>query len=214
MIAAKFLVAMAACIRASPVVSSPVASSPVASALEPTTTNWTPGPFPPEGINWDHIDMDAFKDPANWKETKIEAPEASSLQNTSSNPAKDVIGIMSGPCDQGCFPDFDKAFDALWTLTVADGSHWADTLLRIGDCGQCHTHTIGSGYGGMSGGCWDFRSCGRDQQICVDPGNRRAHRLWKGYVKTCYQMEFVYLGSCGPIEREILRPVREVACNW
>ncbi|KAH7304682.1 hypothetical protein B0I35DRAFT_454549 [Stachybotrys elegans] len=218
MIAAKLLVAMAACIKASPAVSS------VPSALEPATTDWKPLPFPTDDINWDNIDMDSFNDPANWNNEKyIDLFEnALSAVNTSSNPAKDVIGTMSGPCEQGCFPDYNKAFDALWTwqehpvpgdppLTV----FWTETFLRIGDCGECFMHKLGSSLGGHSGGCWDFRSCGRDQLICIDPHNHRAHRTWKGYVKTCYELGYVSLGDCGFIvQRAILHPVREVPCTW
>ncbi|KAH7303552.1 hypothetical protein B0I35DRAFT_446607 [Stachybotrys elegans] len=210
MIAAKFLlVAMAACIEASPVV-----STPVASALEPATTDWKPVPFPSE-LNLAGIDIDALKESANWNETQVKAfEEAVSLANTSSKPAKDVVSTLSGPCDQGDCPDYSKPFDTVWTLTSYDGYVYSNTALRIGDCGECLRHVLGSN-GGHEGGCWDFRSCGRDQLICVDPGNRRAHRTWKGYVKTCYSMEAVWLGSCGLIEgREILRIVREVPCTW
>jgi hypothetical protein len=49
----------------------------------------------------------------------------------------------------------------------------------------------------------------------VDPGNYRAHRIWKGYVKTCYRMKIETLGGCGFVKsRIILHPDGEVPCNW
>jgi hypothetical protein len=212
------LVAMAVGIKASP------AASSTAAALGPTTTDWTPIPFPTDAINWDDIDMDAFNNPANWNnETYLEAFE--SAKHTSLNPAKEIVGAMSGPCDQGDCPDFDKPFDAIWTfmsMEVPGGPDdppltvfWSDTLLRIEDCGECQSHKIGANLASMAGGCLDFRSCGREQTICTDPGKNRAHRIWKGYVKTCYHMTRVFLGDCGHIkERQIFRVVGEVPCTW
>jgi hypothetical protein len=222
MIATKLLlVAMAASIKASPVAAD-IDTAPVASALGPTTTDWAPLPIQSDAINWDGIDMDAFNDPANWRnDTSLEAI----VEGSTPNPAKDDMGVFGGPCDQGVCPDYNAAFDAVYTFTAVPlpgqpGSppltiFSSDTYVRINDCGECQNHKLGSNLNQMTGGCWDFRSCGRDQTICLDPGNRRAHRIWKGYTKTCYEMRLEYLGDCGFVKaRDILRPIREVGCTW
>ncbi|KFY27564.1 hypothetical protein V491_00848 [Pseudogymnoascus sp. VKM F-3775] len=211
MVAAKFLlVAMAACIKA----------SPVATAAYAATTDWTALAIPENTIDWDGIDMDAFKNPANWKQ-EFSADE---IDKISSNPVNDTISTRSGPCSQGNCPDYNAPFDLVYQfvavpvqgdppLTIFESS----SIIRVNDCGQCLYHKVGSGLGAfVPGGCYDFTSCGRQQTICVDPGNTRAHRIWKDKnVKTCYGMKVETLGSCGPIKsRIVLHPKGTTACNW
>lgn len=215
MVAAKFLlVAMAACIKA----------SPVASAAPATTTQWTALAIPENAIDWDGIDMDAFKNPANWKQ---ESSADETIEKRSLNPAHDTISTRapaSGPCAQGECPDYSAPFDLVYQFTAVPVPgdppttiFESSSAIRVNDCGQCLYHKVGSNLGNtVPGGCYDFNSCGRDQTICVDPGNTRAHRLWKDLnVKTCYHMQVEDLGSCGPIKsRIVLHPDNTVACNW
>jgi hypothetical protein len=212
MVAGKFLlVAMAACIKA----------TPVATAPDATTTAWTALAIPEGAIDMDGIDMDAFKNPANWKQGSV--PEEK-IVDISSNPAKDVLTKRGGACDQGTCPDYNAAFDLVYTFTaVPVGGDPPLTIfdsnsdIRVNDCGQCLRQKVGSSLGNsVPGGCYDFKTCGRDQTICVDPGKYRAHRIWKdnGH-KTCYNMKVDDLGDCGPVKsRIILHPSGETACNW
>lgn len=208
MVAAMFLlVAMAACIKA----------TPVATAAQAATTDWTALAIPENTIDWDGIDKDAFKNPANWKQ-EFSADE---IDKISSN---NTISTRSGPCSQGDCPDYDAPFDLVYQfvavpvqgnppLTIFESS----SAIRVNDCGQCLYHKIGSNLGNsVPGGCYDFTSCGRKQTICVDPGNTRAHRIWRDKnVKTCYSMKVERLGSCGPIKtRIVLHPKGTVACSW
>ncbi|KAF4336562.1 hypothetical protein FBEOM_9546 [Fusarium beomiforme] len=208
MVATKFLMmAFAAYVQA----------TPVATAPEAATTEWTPLSIK-DVTNWDGIDMDAFKDPANWNTT--ESP------SDSSSPS-DAVSIMSGPCQQGDCPDYKAAFDLVYTFTavpVPGGPgdppltiFESQSAIRVNDCDKCYRHKVGSNLGeSVPGGCWDFTSCGRPQTICVDPGKRRAHRIWKDKnVKTCYNMQVEFLGDCGFIKsRIVVHPTGTTACNW
>lgn len=215
MIAAKFiLVAMAAGIRA----------TPVATAPDAATTDWTALDIPEDSIDMNGIDMDAFKNPANWNNGSL--PEEI-IEDTSSNPEKDVVSVLSGPCQQGTCPDYKAAFDLVYTFTAVpvNGQPGDPPLtifesrsdIRVNDCKKCYRHKVGSNIGeSVPGGCYNFTSCGRKQVICVDPGKYRAHRIWKdkGH-KTCYRMKVERLGGCGFIKsRIVLHPIRTIACNW
>jgi hypothetical protein len=193
-----------------------VAASPVASAPAATTTDWTALAIPEDSIAFAGIDNDALKNPANWKQHSY-ANEI--IHNNSSNPAN----VLAGPCNQGTCPDYSAGFDLVYTFVavpspgdppLTDFSSNSD--IRVNDCNQCLRKKVGSSLGGdISGGCYDFNACGREQSICVDPGKSRAHRIWKGYVKTCYKMKVEYLGGCGLIKsRIVLHPDGEVPCNW
>lgn len=205
-----FLLAMIGSVQASPLAST--ASSSEDSAA---TQDWTP-PVIPEGA------IDISNNTALVNELRIQyglevAEEASSNAGG--------ITIMSGACDQGTCPDYDRAFDTVFTWIAipqpgVGGAppttlFWMDNDMRVNDCGQCYRKKIGSG-SPNSGGCWDLTACNRPQSICVDGNNRRAHRIWKdNNVKKCYRMAGVALGGCGNIQdRFIWRPEEEVACNW
>ncbi|KAK2598142.1 hypothetical protein QQS21_005693 [Conoideocrella luteorostrata] len=138
-------------------------------------------------------------------------------------PAKDgQMTVMGGACNQGTCPDFDKAFDMMytWTQITTPGEGgappttlvWNDFVVRVNDCGKCYSHRVGSTHGG----CYDFTACNRPQQICVDDGHNRAHRIWKDKNhKTCYRISQIGYGGCGPVKaRVIFRPDGETACNW
>ncbi|RKK74460.1 hypothetical protein BFJ71_g17267 [Fusarium oxysporum] len=201
------IIAFAACVQA----------TPVATAPEAETTEWTPLDIK-DTINWDGVDMDAFKDPANWNTT--DSPSDISAD-------ADAITIMAGPCQQGTCPDCKAAFDLVYTFTAvpvngAPGSppltiFESQSAIRVNDCKKCQRHKVASNLGSsVPGGCWDFTSCGRKQTICVDPGKSRAHRIWKDKnVKKCYRMKTERLGSCGSIKsRIVLHPTGTTACNW
>ncbi|RTE84126.1 hypothetical protein BHE90_001334 [Fusarium euwallaceae] len=215
MVAAKFLlVAMVACTKASPVVTAPDAA----------TTDWTALAIPDDSPDLDGIDMDAFKNPANWKNDS--SPDEI-IEDASSNPAEDVVKLMAGPCEQGTCPDYNAGFDLVYTFTAVpvNGAPGDPPLtifssnsdIRVNDCGKCYRQKVGSSLGNsVPGGCYDFTACGRKQNICVDPGKTRAHRIWKdnGH-KTCYNMKVERLGSCGVIKtRIVVRPTGTTACNW
>ncbi|KAM3486754.1 hypothetical protein MY8738_000248 [Beauveria namnaoensis] len=140
------------------------------------------------------------------------------------------VGILSGPCSQGSCPDYNARFDLVYTFTAVPVPPSPDcpgcppltifssnSDIRVNDCGQCLRKKVGSSLGGsVPGGCYDFKACGRDQVICVDPGKYRAHRVWKdkGH-KTCYKMKADNLGGCGFVKsRIIVHPENEVPCNW
>jgi hypothetical protein len=118
-------------------------------------------------------------------------------------------------CSQGNCPDFGNAFDLLEqhiVATVWDGvvNYWA-YWGRWNDCGQCGKIQT------SAGGCFDFTSCGRPQQICIDSANGRAHRIWKDNgAKGCYSIAAHYFtDACPPIfATNIKRPTGEVACTW
>lgn len=217
------LLAMAASVHASPLALGSSASegpapekTTIAVPAENIPKRWTP-PDIPEGA------IDISNNTALINELKREHGLEVYDEETSSNPAKegDVV-VMSGPCDQGTCPDYDKGFDMLytWTMITSPGSGgappttlvWNDFDIRVNDCGQCYRKRVGS----TGGGCYDFTACGRQQSICVDSGKDRAHRIWKDVnVKKCYRMGEIGMGDCGPIQaRVIWRPDQEVACNW
>jgi hypothetical protein len=163
-----------------------VAASPVASAPAATTTAWTALAIPEDSVAFAGIDKDALKNPANWKQ---DSSTDEIIKNNSSNPASVVRAALSGPCDQGECPDYDAGFDLVYTFVAVPvpGSNpgdppltifSSDSYIRVNDCDQCLRHKVGSSLGGqVPGGCYDFKACGREQSICVDPGNYRAHRI-------------------------------------
>ncbi|KAF9770295.1 hypothetical protein IL306_012197 [Fusarium sp. DS 682] len=194
-----------------------VQATPVATAPEAETTEWTPLDVK-DMLNLGGIDMDTFKDPANWNTT------ASPIDSIT--PA-DAVTIMGGPCQQGTCPDYKAGFDLVYTFSAVpvNGSPGSPPLtifesssaIRVNDCNKCYRHKVGSNLGNsVPGGCWNFTSCGRKQTICVDPGKTRAHRIWKDKnVKKCYRMKVENLGSCGTIKsRVVLHPTGTTACNW
>ncbi|OAA66030.1 hypothetical protein ISF_03868 [Cordyceps fumosorosea ARSEF 2679] len=206
-----------------------VAATPVASAPAAETTEWTALDIAHDAINWDGINMQAFQDPANWKQ---DSNETATTEQTSPNPAaaKNEVSILSGPCSQGTCPDYNAGFDLVYTFTAVpeppDPScpgcppltiFSSNSDIRVNDCKQCLRHKVGSSLGNsVPGGCYNFKTCGRDQVICVDPGKSRAHRIWKdkGH-KTCYKMKAEYLGGCGFVKsRIVVHPTGETACNW
>jgi len=208
-----FLLALIGSVQASPL------ASATSSSEDPTPVDDFAPPVFPEGS----IDISNNTDLIN--ELRVQyglevAEEAPSTPATSGG-----ITIMSGACDQGTCPDYDKAFDTVFTWIAipqpGEGGappttlFWMDQDMRINDCDKCYRKKIGSG-GWDVGGCYDLTACNRPQSICVDPLNRRAHRIWKDNgVKKCYRMGAVDLGGCGNIvERFIWRPEAEVACNW
>ncbi|KAJ2978229.1 hypothetical protein NQ176_g3935 [Zarea fungicola] len=199
--------------------------TPVASAPGPSTTNWVALEIPHSSIDWNGIDVAAYNNPANYKEGYT----ANFIgKNTSPNVARSDIDIRSGPCSQGTCPDYDAAFDLMYSFVAVPQPpacpgcppttiFSSDSYIRVNDCNNCQMHKVGSSLGGaVPGGCYDFNGCGRDQTICVDPGNYRAHRIWKDRnVKTCYHMKVEDLGGCGFVKsRIILHPDNEVACTW
>ncbi|ATY67285.1 hypothetical protein A9K55_000265 [Cordyceps militaris] len=208
-------------------------ATPVASAPAPASTQWTGLKIAPSAINWDGIDAKAFHDPANWHQDA--SNETAVTERVSANPgggasAKGEFSVLGGACDQGNCPDYNAGFDLVYTFTAVPlppdpGCPGCPPLtifssnsdVRVNDCGQCLRKKVGSSLGGeVPGGCYDFKACGRDQVICVDPGKRRAHRIWKdkGH-KTCYNMKVEYLGGCGFVKsRIIVHPDGETACNW
>ncbi|KAI9159119.1 hypothetical protein HJFPF1_07127 [Paramyrothecium foliicola] len=213
MVAAKIIiVAMAACIKASPVASAPPAA----------TTAWTALTYPETSLDLQGAELNAIKNPANYNQT---SPTEIAARDTS--PAENTILRRGGACDQGTCPDYNAAFDLVYTFSAVDvpgppGSppltiFSSNSDIRVNDCNQCLRQKVGSSLGGeVAGGCYDFKTCGRDQSICVDPGKSRAHRIWKdnGH-KTCYNMKAEYLGSCGPVKsRIVVHPTGETACNW
>ncbi|KAM0437913.1 hypothetical protein ACHAPT_002278 [Fusarium lateritium] len=208
------LLAMAASIQASPL----AASSSTSSIAPPEETtipvgDWTPPAFP-EGA------VDISNNTALINELKQKAGIEIPPEETSANTGD--VTLMSGPCNQGTCPDFDKGFDMMYTWSMQSQPGvggappttlvWNDFVIRVNDCGKCYSHRVG----GTGGGCWDFTSCNRAQSICVDDRNNRAHRVWKdnGH-KTCYRMSQVGMGGCGIIQaRVIFRPDATTACNW
>ena len=211
------LVALAACAKA----------TPVASAPAPDSTQWTGLDIAHDSINWDGIDANAFADPANWRQDS--SNETAVTEGVSPAPESDV-SILSGPCSQGTCPDYKAAFDLVYTFTAVPEPPDANcpgcppltifssnSDIRVNDCKKCLRHKVGSSLGGsVPGGCYNFKTCGRSQTICVDPGKSRAHRIWKdkGH-KTCYKMKVEGLGGCGFVKsRIILRPTGTTACNW
>jgi hypothetical protein len=118
-------------------------------------------------------------------------------------------------CDQGDCPDFNAGFDFL-TQRFVNAFQGSPIITfayagRVNDCGQCHRLFT------SKDGCFDFTSCGRAQQICVDSGKARAHRIWKdnGH-KTCYRADRHDYGNCGVglTNSIIWSSGAETACNW
>ena len=132
MIAATFIImAMAACITA----------SPVATAADAATTDWTALDIPEDAIDLNGIDMDAFNDPANWNNGSF--PEET-IEDVSSNPAKDVVSVLSGPCQQGTCPDYKAAFDLVYSFTAVPVPgdppltiFESRSDIRVNDCKKC-----------------------------------------------------------------------------
>ncbi|KAM3489679.1 hypothetical protein MY3957_007022 [Beauveria namnaoensis] len=211
-------------------------ATPVASAPAPAATEWTGLTIADDAVNWDGISMSAYRDPSNWQQDI--SNETAVTERVSPNPASASaaaakggdVGILSGPCSQGSCPDYNARFDLVYTFTAVPVPPSPDcpgcppltifssnSDIRVNDCGQCLRKKVGSSLGGsVPGGCYDFKACGRDQVICVDPGKYRAHRVWKdkGH-KTCYKMKADNLGGCGFVKsRIIVHPENEVPCNW
>ncbi len=210
------LVALAACVKATPVDSAPA----------PAATEWTGLDV---ALDLNGIDATAFADPSNWQQDS--SNETAVDERVSPNPAAEgEVSILSGPCSQGTCPDYKAPFDLVYTFTAVPVPpdpncpgcppltiFSSNSDIRVNDCGKCLRKKVGSSLGGsVAGGCYNFKACGRDQVICVDPGKRRAHRIWKdkGHKK-CYKMKVEGLGGCGFVKsRIILHPDGQVPCNW
>lgn len=210
----KFLLTAAA----ASIITTYVQATPVTTAAGAAATNWTPLPWSdlPAPITLEGINQEAYADPANWNQDLSAAMTAATGSN-------DTFTVFSGACEQGECPDYHAAFDLVYQFTAVPVPgdppptiFGSTSDIRVDDCGVCQRARVGSNLGDyVPGGCWDFNSCGREQQICVDPGNYRAHRIWKGYVKTCYHMQVEILGECGYIlGRDVIHPIAEVACDW
>lgn len=125
-----------------------------------------------------------------------------------------ALAKRSGACHQGKCPDFNAGFDLFeqhWVVPVWGSAavYWTYSG-RWNDCGQCGEVPT------SKGGCFDFTSCGRKQNICIDYKKARAHRIWKdnGH-KTCYKIDRAFIGGCGVLaEATIDHPVGEVPCTW
>ncbi|ATY65460.1 hypothetical protein CCM_00182 [Cordyceps militaris CM01] len=135
--------------------------------------------------------------------TAVSASPMGTTPNTSS------ILARSGPCFQGDCPDNTQhSFDMVYT----DESGYTSDYIRINDCQQCLAHKTGGG----GGGCWDLKTCGRDQTICIDPSNFRAHRIWHDNGdKFCYGLDHWDLGACDGTNirnRQVFTPINESRC--
>lgn len=129
------------------------------------------------------------------------------------------LAKRSGLCSQGDCPDFNAAFDLyeqhivapVWGTPGGPVNYWA-YWGRWNDCGQCGMVQT------SKDGCWDFTSCGRPQNICIDTGKSRAHRIWKdnGH-KTCYSIKVDWMSGdvCPPVAAVgLAHPTGEIPCNW
>lgn len=127
----------------------------------------------------------------------------------------DQLHILSG-CNQANCPDHDAPFDyeEYWFEVDSPGPSppyvAISYFVRVNDCGQCQ------GIQTSQDGCVDFNSCGRDQNICVDINNSRAHRIWKDNGHgSCYTGTWDIIGDCGLIKQtHIWWPIQEVECTW
>lgn len=98
---------------------------------------------------------------------------SSDVSNNNTSSADLVLGNLSG-CSQNTCPDYGTGFDLLLQQTPTSTGGTYDTWYgRVGDCSLCQRFPTGPN------GCFDFSSCGRNQVICVDIYNNRAHRIWK-----------------------------------
>jgi hypothetical protein len=113
--------------------------------------------------------------------------------------------ILSG-CQQGACPDYHAAFDGLVKHREGPGTHYRVRWNQCGQCGQIFTN------GDM---CVDFASCGKQQRICIDRGNKRAHWIRKtGYQRWCFYMEVIEDYCNWDRPRQWLFVPREAECNW
>jgi hypothetical protein len=128
-----------------------------------------------------------------------------------------AVRAMPAPaseCSQGACPDFSANFDFIQSFWQDHSSEhniiWYTYDVRVKDRGDCVDTST------SRDGCVDFNSCGRDQNICMDYPNQRAHRIWKdnGH-KTCYSMTTHWIGDCGlRAQPTITYPYEEVPCTW
>ncbi|KAL2672943.1 hypothetical protein Neosp_013661 [[Neocosmospora] mangrovei] len=145
------LLAMAASVRASPL----AATSSTSTAAVPTVTYvpdeadlWAP-PALPEGA----IDISNNRTWVN-QIKKEHGLDTADDRVTSS----DEVILMSGACSQGTCPDYNKAFDMMYTwsqqTTPSPGGAppntivWQDFQIRVNDCGNQSVSTLVS-----LGGC-------------------------------------------------------------
>ncbi|TFK95541.1 hypothetical protein BDV98DRAFT_577581 [Pterulicium gracile] len=122
-------------------------------------------------------------------------------------------------CDEATCPVFVTPFDLVRHVISLEDSgplpgplifeHWAG---RVNDCGQCIYTTTGRD------GCWDFTSCGRPQQICVDRNNNRASRVWKdggpGGTKVCSWTHMSWSTCDRGRWSEVWAPIGDTTCAW
>lgn len=133
----------------------------------------------------------------------------------SPNVDDNVLAARSGACNQGDCPDFNAAFDLYYRRSILPVNGSAITVEtyegRINDCGKCQKIFTNKD------GCFNFTSCGRKQNICVDFRRSRAHRIWKdNNHKSCYHIKADYFGNCGiaTSNSASYHPDRGIPCNF
>ncbi|KAJ4356388.1 uncharacterized protein N0V89_004421 [Didymosphaeria variabile] len=158
---------------------------------------------------WEQPDV-----PADWINKSSEMTGEQLVAEYAPSGARALLSRASG-CSQGECPDRDPPFrsDAPWDLefqftVIPDPSpvpfpiFTQEYHLRINDCDKCQRIKTGS-YNNENG-CYNFNSCGRDQTICIDDKNHRAHRIWKdnGH-KDCFNLIVDPKGSCGFVKGKL-----------
>jgi hypothetical protein len=114
-------------------------------------------------------------------------------------------------CDQHLCPDHNAAVDLFSWSKV----YW---FVRVNDCGACDSIMTDED------GCVSIKSCGREQNICVDYKRLRMHRIYKdNNAKDCFRMENTDNGgdhTCGIGPGNVAtRPWswssrEKIPCNW
>ncbi|KAF4995274.1 hypothetical protein FGRMN_5239 [Fusarium graminum] len=221
MVTTKLLVAvLAAHTQASPVAAknSTQLEADLGNATETRETEPQPTRFyGTDFLAWADINVDAFKNESNWC---TEANEEVVIKDTFTHPA----------CKQDECPDYHAPFDLMYTLDADFEPRYlgqslaseknvfaSNSVIRVGDCDRCMVKQVGTGlFGEVPGGCWEFDLCDRPQTICIDPGNTRAHHVWRDSGdKKCYHMRIQHLGRCFSWRNRILLlPDAEVPCDW
>lgn len=140
--------------------------------------------------------------------TETAGPSAEMSLATSVDPFRNQTGgidgsiVARGCAQQTACPRYkERNFDLLKMGQV----YW---WLRFDDCGQCVSVQTGPG------GCGDFTTCGRRQNVCVDVENNRAHRLYlDNGAKECWWGMFWDLGrECN--HEHVWYPSKRVDCTW
>lgn len=134
---------------------------------------------------------------------------SSDVSNNNTSSADLVLGNLSG-CSQNTCPDYGTGFDLLLQQTPTSTGGTYDTWYgRVGDCSLCQRFPTGPN------GCFDFSSCGRNQVICVDIYNNRAHRIWKDNgAKGCYYTSYSAFDCGGGNVMKVWTPGPATGCTW